>query len=363
MHRTDPERWPPVGSGTRLGGLAPGRNEARAHCPSLSPDGRSLPVRTRTAALAAAAGAALLAPATLSEAAEPQDESIANYPEEEGSSAKDAEGMPGRRPPRQTQRRAPRGFEAHQGRRAPQAPRGSQAPVRAADLLAKLRGCAQLSRGKYRPDDGAPANVAVCGKRGAVSWKADMDVNCDGRPSRACNRRTDPLYLPTTAFQQSNGQHLSAERLPYVVVPQASGRWNHARHGINGGAVAAVIHRGMVRYGVVGDTGPADLIGEASYAMAKSLGINPDPRKGGTGAGVSTCSSRTPRRAPSRTTGPRSRAATRWPGSSCAGTDPAGARRPALRWICRTMPSDARGFVVSGRAVPRTAADFTQSAY
>lgn len=50
--------------------------------------------------------------------------------------------------------------------------------------------------------------------------------------------------------------------------------------------MAAVIHDGKVRYAVVGDTGPAAIIGEGSYALARSLGIDPDPRTGGTASGV-----------------------------------------------------------------------------
>ena len=41
-----------------------------------------------------------------------------------------------------------------------------------------------------------------------------------------------------------------------------------------------------VTYAVVGDTRPTDIIGEASYATASSLGINPDPSNGGTDSGV-----------------------------------------------------------------------------
>jgi hypothetical protein len=37
---------------------------------------------------------------------------------------------------------------------------------------------------------------------------------------------------------------------------------------------------------VFGDTGPSQIIGEGSYALAKSLGIDPDPLRGGTDAGV-----------------------------------------------------------------------------
>ncbi|WP_151481963.1 glycoside hydrolase family 75 protein [Streptomyces albicerus] len=158
--------------------------------------------------------------------------------------------------------------------------------VRAADLLAAVRDCAPVSRGRYRSDDGTPADIPVCGKRGAVYWKADMDIDCDGQPGRHCNEYTDALFSDTTAYQQSDGRQLSAERLPYVVVPAPSHIWDHREHGVRGGTVAAVIHRDRVQYAVVGDIGPHDIIGEASYATARALGIRPDPRGGGTPSGV-----------------------------------------------------------------------------
>lgn len=52
------------------------------------------------------------------------------------------------------------------------------------------------------------------------------------------------------------------------------------------GSVIAVIYNGQVEYGVFGDEGPKAIIGEASYAMAQSLGINPDPSVGGVDSGV-----------------------------------------------------------------------------
>ena len=158
--------------------------------------------------------------------------------------------------------------------------------VTAADLLARARGCAQVSRGRYRSDDGTPADIPVCGTRDAVFWKADMDIDCDGRPTARCNRRTDPLFSDMTAYQQADGRHLSAERLPYIVVPMASRIWNHRDHGVRGGSVAAVVYRDRVQYAVVGDVGPHDIIGEASYATARDLGIDPNPETGGTDSGV-----------------------------------------------------------------------------
>ncbi|CAL9616265.1 hypothetical protein SUDANB32_05735 [Streptomyces sp. enrichment culture] len=167
----------------------------------------------------------------------------------------------------------------------PSAP-ATPAPVTAADLLARVSGCTSVSKGRYRKDRGRAATVPVCGTREAVYWKADMDIDCDGRPGRHCNAATDPNFSSSTAFAQSDGRALSSEKLPYVVVPAPSSVWDYREHGVRGGSVAAVVYRDRVSYAVVGDTGPADIIGEASYAAAKSLGIDPDPRSGGTPSGV-----------------------------------------------------------------------------
>ncbi|ROP54993.1 chitosanase (glycosyl hydrolase group 75) [Streptomyces sp. PanSC9] len=162
----------------------------------------------------------------------------------------------------------------------------SESKVAAADLLARLGSCSQVSRGRYRTDADSAAKVPVCGTRDAVYWKADLDIDCDGRPTARCNRRTDPMFAATTAFQQSDGRHLKAETLPYIVVPPPSRIWNHRASGVKGGSVAAVVYRGHVQYAVVGDTGPRDIIGEASYATARGLGIRADPRDGGAASGV-----------------------------------------------------------------------------
>ncbi|GHH14064.1 glycoside hydrolase family 75 protein [Streptomyces lanatus] len=158
--------------------------------------------------------------------------------------------------------------------------------VGAADLLSRVRDCTPVSQGRYRSDGGLPATIPVCGTGDAVFWKADMDIDCDGQPTDHCNRDTDPYFSETTAFQQSDGRHLSAEHLPYIVVPTPSDIWDYAAHGIRGGTLAAVVYQDRVRYAVVGDVGPQDIIGEASYATAEALGIPPDPRTGGTASGV-----------------------------------------------------------------------------
>jgi hypothetical protein len=165
---------------------------------------------------------------------------------------------------------------------------GSGAGPTAAELLAKVTSCNQISNGLYKTDsDVSTATIAVCDKTGAVYWKADMDIDCDGIRTSQCNETTDCCFQPDTAFHDSAGRPLNAAQLPYVVVPSESSIWKyHATSGINGGAVVAVIFNNQVEYAVVGDTGPNKIIGEASYATANDLGINPDPSNGGTDSGV-----------------------------------------------------------------------------
>ncbi|MEU9644722.1 glycoside hydrolase family 75 protein [Streptomyces sp. NPDC048188] len=159
-------------------------------------------------------------------------------------------------------------------------------PVRAADLLARVRDCDPVSPGRYRNDAGAPADIPVCGTRDAVYWKADLDVDCDGRPGDRCNSHTDAQFSPSTAYTESDGRPLDAEHLPYVVVPGPSDIWDHREDDVRGGSLAALVHGDRVRYAVVGDVGPRDLIGEASYAAARSLDIPADPEGGGVASDV-----------------------------------------------------------------------------
>ncbi|MEV4332046.1 glycoside hydrolase family 75 protein [Streptomyces sp. NPDC049597] len=156
-----------------------------------------------------------------------------------------------------------------------------------ADALREALGaCRQISNGKYRTDNGAPADVPVCEQDGVVHWTADLDIDCDGVRTRQCNSTTDSWFQPHTSFQQSDGRHLNAAKLPFVVVPGPSRIWDYQNSGIRGGTVAALLYRDRVVYAVVGDTGPTGIIGEASYAAADALGIDPHPTYGGASSGV-----------------------------------------------------------------------------
>ena len=67
-----------------------------------------------------------------------------------------------------------------------------------------------------------------------------------------CRRCGSPRPVAINAAEQ-----LSAEKLPYVVVPSSSSIWNYGSAGIKGGGVVAVIYKDKVEYAVVGDTGPS----------------------------------------------------------------------------------------------------------
>jgi len=162
---------------------------------------------------------------------------------------------------------------------------GGAAPT-AAELLAKVTSCSQISNGTYKTDQELGRTIPVCGKNGAVFWKADMDIDCDGIRTTQCNENTDCCFFPDTAFHTSTDQPLNAAQLPYVVVPSPSSTWDYRNFGVAGGGVVAIIYNNQVSYAVVGDTGPVEIIGEASYAAAQQLGINPDPSNGGTDSGV-----------------------------------------------------------------------------
>lgn len=71
-----------------------------------------------------------------------------------------------------------------------------------------------------------------------------------------------------------------------MVVPAPGRIWDYRKSGLTGGSVVAVIYQGQLRYAVIGDTGPAGIIGEGSYALAEELSIDPHPTTGGAASGV-----------------------------------------------------------------------------
>lgn len=145
----------------------------------------------------------------------------------------------------------------------------------AAQLLALTRNCTPASNGLYKTDADSPSStISICKLNGAFFWSADMDVDCDGKTTTQCNLNTDPAYQNQTSLTDLNGDPLDAANLPYVVIPLPSTRFDYTdpANQLALGDVVAVIYDNQINYGVFGDEGPSNIIGEASYAMANSLG-------------------------------------------------------------------------------------------
>jgi hypothetical protein len=157
----------------------------------------------------------------------------------------------------------------------------------AAELLARTATCTPASTGRYATDEGGAATINICRTGSAYHWTSDLDIDCDGITTARCSHATDPAYFDETSFQTSTGQFFTADVTHYFVVPLPSSRFNYQSAGIRPGNVGAVIYNNKVVYAVFADEGPDDIIGEASYATAQALGIDPDPATGGT-AGPAT---------------------------------------------------------------------------
>ncbi len=172
----------------------------------------------------------------------------------------------------------PSGFAAKTVKSA--RPKSDDGNPTADQLLAKTAQCHQVSNGTYSDKNGG--QTPICGAGDAYFWTSGMAVDCDGQRTATCNENTDCCFYDDTSFHQSDGKPFDAAQVPYVVIPLPSSRWNYGDAGVEGGDVLAVIYHGHVEYAVFADEGPDDSIGEASYATAKSLGIDPDPKTGGT---------------------------------------------------------------------------------
>jgi Fungal chitosanase of glycosyl hydrolase group 75 len=161
---------------------------------------------------------------------------------------------------------------------------GAPTPT-AGQLLAKLKACHPTSSARFATDEHRARTIPVCRASGALFFKADMDIDCDGQVTAHCNLRADRAFQSGTALSPG-GKPLAAEKTPYLVLPQPSRGFDYRKYGIQLGAVAAVVYKGRIAYAVFGDTGPREILGEASYRVAKLLGIDPDPSTGGTASGV-----------------------------------------------------------------------------
>lgn len=148
------------------------------------------------------------------------------------------------------------------------------APPDAADLLELTSGCEPVEGAQtLKADPEAAPSVKICQLEGAVWWRADLDVDCDGSTADVCLGAEG--YDAGTAAVGPDGESISATEVAYVTVPPPS-TFDYEAAGIALGNAVAVLHRDQVVYAPVGNEGDEDLVGEGSYALAEALGVNPD---------------------------------------------------------------------------------------
>lgn len=176
-------------------------------------------------------------------------------------------------------------------------------------LLALTSNCSAANKvpsdtGKFTTDSGKtvhvcalPGAAGTADAGGAIFWNADMDIDCDGLTTTNCpgtGANKDPSYYYQTSFygphsaQSKDGPALSAEKTPYVVIPEEITNVDQQ----NGGNIVAVIYGNQIEFAVFGDQiayqkgDSGESIGEASVRTAKGLGIPASPASGGVGSGV-----------------------------------------------------------------------------
>jgi len=162
----------------------------------------------------------------------------------------------------------------------------ARAPT-AGDLIGVTAACVmRLSVTPLASAPGRTPDVTVCRVGSAIFWKSGLAVVCAGKSSTTCNARTDPQYQATTTGKDSLGQDLDAAIVPYVEVAGQNSNFDYAANELTMGSVVAVVYKDQLQYGVLGTVGQANIIGDASYAMAALLGVSPDPVVGGVNTGV-----------------------------------------------------------------------------
>jgi hypothetical protein len=142
--------------------------------------------------------------------------------------------------------------------------------------------------------DGA-GSISMYECEGAVHWKADLDVDCDGIQTPPCD--TDTQGQPQTSIvDAAPSGDVDPTLLPYFVIPlgKPETAW-YTSHGIRLGQIGAVIYGDQVHYGIFADEAGGFFIGEVSYAMCQlflgkpSAGNDPcDPNNGGIDAAAVT---------------------------------------------------------------------------
>ena len=152
--------------------------------------------------------------------------------------------------------------------------------------------CADGAPKAYHQNDARALDyIANAGRPG--NWWAIVTDN--GRPSGnpVKQKSSDPapgFYVSTTAMVNASFQisdprrYIDATRIPYIVLPGGGKYKNfHLNSAPQLGDLAIAYNEknGIVAGGIFAELGPVDKLGEASIALAKKLGVNADPKRGG----------------------------------------------------------------------------------
>lgn len=186
------------------------------------------------------------------------------------------------------------------------------------EAVNKLRRDAMSEYQGYEKEIGFMDGSPIIQKGNVVSFRAGMTINADGSPhayhpagsppgldylanaghpgnwwgiatypdgSPYIQNTGDPapgFYVSTTAFQNpaygvsDPRRYVDSERVPFIVLP------SNFPVKVELGAKCYVTYNGKRTGAIYADIGPRFQLGEGSIALAKVLGINPDPKRGGT---------------------------------------------------------------------------------
>jgi Fungal chitosanase of glycosyl hydrolase group 75 len=157
---------------------------------------------------------------------------------------------------------------------------GNEGDVTAAQLLVLTNHGILIkeTENKFRAEPEKPRNISMFSLTNATCWTADMDIDSDGRITPLCNQQRDPDFQN----ELSCDTDVAADETPYFVIPIGQPA-DSKKRGIEIGQVAAIIYSNQVCYAVfLDECGDKSLIGEASIATANLLGVDSDPKTGGT---------------------------------------------------------------------------------
>jgi hypothetical protein len=107
----------------------------------------------------------------------------------------------------------------------------------------------------------------------SYEFTGDFDVDVDGSP----NWRRDPCGQPDTTLHYA-GRPIDSDAVPGIVLPPECILFVPE---LVLGCLAWASYRGKSSLAVVFDVGPHSKLGEGSAELARRMGINADPNKGG----------------------------------------------------------------------------------